>query len=676
MKILRKKIPKETKKKNCILFNKEDLLQLSLNVNRSKKLNALLISITSRENNSLGFAFNKEIMSRRLIKRSDFGIEFKGLNQNDAVEGEVLLNKIVIDMESFDDVVHSKIFHKYYNRTNMPGIATFLFPIHENFIVSGITVHSGSKTFKAKVLEVRDPKEIAGDSQDERIIECTMHKERDVYRVHVGIMEENAIVMIEVDCISTLKRRYLRDDVKELSIVFPASILPKYGQVKNGESNLDPGAPCSLQLTGRFHTLCTLGADIAFCSPSHPEIEVERITNTQFQIKLSTEVDKDIQLNWQVKESAHPLAVIHSNFIKASIPLPLAPNYLKINAQTEYIFLIDRSRSMLGRRLNQAKRALQIFLHSLPLECQFNIIGFGSSYEYMWNKSKRYDAESLAEAIAYVNIKVQANLGGTDLENVLQFLYQSVSETAKFKNVFLVTDGSVDNPEHCLRLAERHFVAQNIRVFTLGIGTTVSRYLVNTLAEITNAISECITSDSEITQKIVFLLEKSFVPHYNDISIQFQPNFNALNHSKIQIQPSFQSGHNKEIFIIFDNMPRINHFDFIPIVIDSSSFPSTIIDLPVHKLPTSNKNLIEMNYVTELIKKYKIENNPLAETQLAIQHQLLTENTTFIIVEESLIRSNLEDIPIKYVNTNCKLPLDYDPMELQKKFEVIISFFK
>src|SRR3990167_10239779 len=97
---LRKQIAKATEKKNCIMFNKEDLLQLSLNVNRSKKLNALLISITSRENNSLGFAFNKEIMSRRLIKRSDFGIEFKGLNQNDAVEGEVLLNKIVIDMES------------------------------------------------------------------------------------------------------------------------------------------------------------------------------------------------------------------------------------------------------------------------------------------------------------------------------------------------------------------------------------------------------------------------------------------------------------------------------------------------------------------------------------------------------------------------------------------------
>ena len=44
-----------------------------------------------------------------------------------------------------------------------------------------------------------------------------------------------------------------------------------------------------------------------------------------------------------------------------------------------FIFLVDRSGSMSGSRMNITKEALNLFLQSLPVGCSFAILGFGST---------------------------------------------------------------------------------------------------------------------------------------------------------------------------------------------------------------------------------------------------------------------------------------------------------
>ena len=45
-----------------------------------------------------------------------------------------------------------------------------------------------------------------------------------------------------------------------------------------------------------------------------------------------------------------------------------------------FIFLLDRSGSMEGKKMKMAKDALKLFIQSLPKGAMFEIIGFGSNF--------------------------------------------------------------------------------------------------------------------------------------------------------------------------------------------------------------------------------------------------------------------------------------------------------
>ncbi len=68
-------------------------------------------------------------------------------------------------------------------------------------------------------------------------------------------------------------------------------------------------------------------------------------------------------------------------------------------AANEFIFILDRSGSMNGVRIKQAKVALIIFLKSLPPGSYFNVVSFGSSFEQLFNNSKPYEDSIVRNAI-------------------------------------------------------------------------------------------------------------------------------------------------------------------------------------------------------------------------------------------------------------------------------------
>ena len=68
-------------------------------------------------------------------------------------------------------------------------------------------------------------------------------------------------------------------------------------------------------------------------------------------------------------------------------------------APGEFIFVLDRSGSMSGNRIELAKQAVELFLQSLPEGSRFNVVSFGSGYDLMFSESSEYTEKTKAKAL-------------------------------------------------------------------------------------------------------------------------------------------------------------------------------------------------------------------------------------------------------------------------------------
>lgn len=102
-------------------------------------------------------------------------------------------------------------------------------------------------------------------------------------------------------------------------------------------------------------------------------------------------------------------------------------------------------------------------------------------------------------------------MGGTELYPCLASLLASPSDLAQ-RRVILITDGEVSEPAPLEKLVAKHCSAAATRVFTIGIGESVSRSLVEGLAKAGRGSAELVGSPSEISDSVIRQVRASPLP--------------------------------------------------------------------------------------------------------------------------------------------------------------------
>ncbi|XP_055344229.1 von Willebrand factor A domain-containing protein 5A-like [Paramacrobiotus metropolitanus] len=401
------------------------------------------------------------------------------------------------------------------------------FPMNDQAAVMGFTVKIDDRTLTSQFKKKDEAfKEYNAALQrgDGAYLLDQADRSDDTFVLSVGRLPPGKECVVSINYVCTL------DSVSETKqrLLIPMSLFPRYNP--NPESTVGTTAPPEKYAATVSYKAAldakieTLGKVKSVSSVSHP-IAVIVIGDKSVQVTFGTQqqpVDRDLVIDIELQNNPqHHVFVERVDGDQYVGMYSFIPEFEKGDhkVQSELIFLVDCSGSMGGDRIEDAKRAMQIFLRSIPEGCYFNFYRFGSSYESLFPKSKLYAENTFKAAQKYADA-TSANLGGTEILEPLKKIFATAPVSGFSRQLFVLTDGEVFNTEEVINIVKKN--ASSSRVFSFGIGDSCSRSLVNGIALAGNGKSEYCKHGEILEDKIGRHLERALQPAVVQASVSWE----------------------------------------------------------------------------------------------------------------------------------------------------------
>ena len=183
----------------------------------------------------------------------------------------------------------------------------------------------------------------------------------------------------------------------------------------------------------------------------------------------------------------------------------------------EMIFVLDCSGSMMGVPLAQAKAAAEMALRRLGPDDTFQIIRFSDSASAFAPQPVPATEEHRRRGLQYLESLNSG--GGTQALAGIRAALGFRHESDKLRFVAFLTDGYIGNEVEIFAEIEQRLGAT--RVFSLGVGSSVNRYLLEGMARLGRGAVAYILHDEDPGRAIELLLERITHPALTDLRIDW-----------------------------------------------------------------------------------------------------------------------------------------------------------
>jgi Ca-activated chloride channel family protein len=204
-------------------------------------------------------------------------------------------------------------------------------------------------------------------------------------------------------------------------------------------------------------------------------------------LDVATKESRPCLLTARAKDGKQPFAAVVPS--RAFGETPAAPR--------QVVFLLDRSGSMQGEPIEQAKKALEACLGALAEDDQFGIVAFDDRVEHLDAGMCPGDKPHREKARHFL-ASIQAR-GGTELAQAVTAAVKLLGHTAG--DILILTDGQVMGTERILEEAR----AAGVRLHCLGIGSASQDRFLTLLGRETGGVCRFLTPRERVDMPTVEL---------------------------------------------------------------------------------------------------------------------------------------------------------------------------
>lgn len=437
------------------------------------------------------------------------------------------LEKTTVTGQILGPLAVVSVTQRFANPLDEPAELEYLFPLPHEAAITGFELRIGTRRVQSALQELEEARRQFDEAREAGSRAGLLEQHRpNLFSIRLTNVQPGEAIEAQV--------RYqerVRFDDGSYQFVFPMGITPRYGSPEHPQEQRGVDAPIAAAGERIGPVEIELAVDSGFAtadpvSPSHP-LAITRLDERRFSVRLGGPAipDHDFVMRCAALPEQRPAGAVLAawrsvekdggTFLATLVPPPLGDE-MADPAPREFVFVLDRSGSMSGEPIAQARNALRACLRALNPQDTFRILLFDDQLEWYRPQASSVTQAEIDAADRYLD-GVDGR-GGTEIIPALEEALKAKDSSGRARFIVFLTDGAVSAEERALDQLRKQ--VGRARLFTFGIGPSVNRALLQQMARIGRGTAEFLQLTEDIEGAIIRFQDRVAFPVLTDLVLQ------------------------------------------------------------------------------------------------------------------------------------------------------------
>lgn len=456
--------------------------------------------------------------------------QLNAVNASGVSLGSCPLKHTSIEAELSGTVARVSVTQQFHNPFPEKIEAVYVFPLHQDSAVDDMEMKIGERVIKGVIKEREEAQKIYTEAKNKGHVASLLDQERpNIFTQSVANIEPGQQVTITIRYSQTLTWKDGRYEFDVPTVVGPRYIPDAHtNEIPDAERITPPiaaegyRAGHGLSVTVKIHAgipIEEIKCDTHEITIEHPQDEK---SHALIRLKEGTTLpDRDFALSYRTASEIITDSVLtHTDERGKFFTIVLQPPARVKPEQVvprELIFVLDTSGSMSGFPLETSKALMRKAINNLRPDDRFNLITFAGSTETMAPKPLDNTPTNRQRALRFID--TLKGSGGTEMMKAIDTALGGDIDPKKVRIVCFLTDGYVGNDKEIVAAVKKH--ARTTRVFSFGIGSSVNRYLLSSMAREGRGDAQFVLSHGTAEAAATRFYEGIDAPVLTDLALDF-----------------------------------------------------------------------------------------------------------------------------------------------------------